>query len=773
MKNYVSIRAQVIHEKSSVSDSPSRSLSLAFGDDKHNHKSSKSISRDVTGEKKKSSKMASVISSKDKSLHSQQSSSNQGQSSLSSSSSTHHTQISSFHEKSVNSSGNIPLPPSSSSSQSVQDPFTDLFGTPIKTRPSPDSIHSKLKDNSGSGSGTSKSGLSSLKASSKKISTDIKSVSGSSTKSLEKEKDKEKKHKITPNGGIVSSKDIKIEKDAKPSKEKSLKKRDESPKIKKEKLNKPNFDGRPTTPNLSASSSSKKSTSLPNVTSVKKEPSDTSGNTKEGSSSKKRKRSLSPPSFLSGETGEKKDSGIITKSISKDGLSEKSHKEKSKKQKASTRDQVSSSATVGSNSNHKVKDVKKESSTSTTISLTNNENTGTTTLEIKSVKKEKTWDSEVKKSRSKEHKTDEVKSSRENVSKDSNKIQVRDKELLKEKEKEQPQPQPPEKKEKEKNKEKSSKNRDRDRDRDREKDREKDKDKEKEKSKDKDKEKLKDRSKDKDNSHDDSFSPKESTGPKFAKFSKDKYHGGTLVNNNHNLNANVNSLRDPSSSPASIVSGSLTPGGGAYLGAPSSVSSLNGPITTLMAEMDQESLPVSPLSSCDPPSPLTFGSKDKDSSSDDEHHHNATSNISNINHNKPHHLNSKRDGPPPPIRNLNSSEKNKNRELPQSISKKRKETPSNAKPIEPMDETDNQSSPKPTISRGPPNLTTFDFDYINQLKALHRKINDLRDRDILQRIVDIIEETGLFSMNNSAFDFDLMQLDRNTVRKIRQCLIST
>ncbi|XP_053208615.1 myb-like protein X isoform X3 [Panonychus citri] len=737
--------------------------------------------------------MASVIPSKDKSLHSQQSSlsSTQGQTTTLSS---HHSQISSYHEKSVNSS-TLPQP-SSSSSQSLQDPFTDLFGTPIKTRPSPDSLNFKSKDNGGNGSGTSKSSLSSHKSSTKKISPsdNIKSSSDLIIKSSEKEK------KLKPiNGTIISSKEIKTEKDAKPIKDKSFKKRDESPKVKKDKLSKSSFDGRPTTPNLSATSSNKKSSSLNNTTSIKKETIDNlnvggSGGIKD--SSKKRKRSLSPPSFPpSTDNTDKKETESLIKSSSKDGLSEKSHKEKSKKQKVSSRDQVSSSATTGSNSNHKVKDVKKELSTSTTISLTNNENTGTTTLEIKSVKKEKTWDSEMKKSRSKEHKSDEVKSSRENVSKDVNKVQVRDKEMLKEKEKEQP---VLEKKDKEKSKEKSSKNRDKDRDRDQ-----------------KDKEKEKKRNKEKDAIHDDLFSSKEPVISKYAKIPKEKYLGANLnVNSNNHLSGHVNSLRETSSSPASIVSGSLTPGGGAFIGAPSSVSSLNGPITTLMAEMDQESLPVSPLSSsCDPHSPLTFGSKDKITSSDDENsnppidhrstNHSRDSNGSknnsinnnnnnslNINkcssihgnNNKRKQDNTVRDEPPPPMRNIHSMERNKNiRENPSSGNnnsgnKKRKEIDSShhAKQMDPMDDPmENQVSPRQANNNSRSQPSSYDYDYISQLKILHRKINDLRDRDVLQRIVDIIEETGLFNMTNAAFDFDLMQLDRNTVRKIRQCLIST
>lgn len=355
---------------------------------------------------------------------------------------------------------------------------------------------------------------------------------------------------------------------------------------------------------------------------------------------------------------------------------------------------ISTNAIAGSNSNQKVKDIKKESSTSTTISLTNNNNTGTTTLEIKSVKKEKTWDSEIKKSRNKEHKSskeqsgkvDELKTSRENLSKAS---KVRDKE--------------------------------------------------KEKTKDRET----DRSREKVKGKSILESPKDSYSNKYLKVPKDKLHTPA-------------SIRDPSCSPASNISGSYTPGG---IHAPSSASSMNCNISGLMAEMEQESLPVSPLSSCDSSSPLTFGHPDhpkgKDDSSDSEKDAPCETY-------RPHGQMGYKTGSRPtlsryddPIVNYNSHQEVK---------------------TEPNDTTDHRrpymnsssSLPRREHLNGPDDH--YDPEYIEQLKVLYRKINELRDRDLLQKIVDIIEETGLFTVTNAAIDFDLMQLDRSTVKKIKLCL---
>lgn len=52
------------------------------------------------------------------------------------------------------------------------------------------------------------------------------------------------------------------------------------------------------------------------------------------------------------------------------------------------------------------------------------------------------------------------------------------------------------------------------------------------------------------------------------------------------------------------------------------------------------------------------------------------------------------------------------------------------------------------------------------LKRLHKQLNSLQDPQQLQEIVNIIEQTGLYNLTASTFDFDLCKLDDNTLTKL-------
>ncbi|XP_063043612.1 protein AF-9 [Engraulis encrasicolus] len=67
---------------------------------------------------------------------------------------------------------------------------------------------------------------------------------------------------------------------------------------------------------------------------------------------------------------------------------------------------------------------------------------------------------------------------------------------------------------------------------------------------------------------------------------------------------------------------------------------------------------------------------------------------------------------------------------------------------------------------------TMDCDkaYLDELVELHKRLMSLRERHILQQIVNLIEETGHFHITNTTFDFDLCSLDRPTVRKLQSYL---
>ncbi|EHB05491.1 Protein AF-9 [Heterocephalus glaber] len=63
-----------------------------------------------------------------------------------------------------------------------------------------------------------------------------------------------------------------------------------------------------------------------------------------------------------------------------------------------------------------------------------------------------------------------------------------------------------------------------------------------------------------------------------------------------------------------------------------------------------------------------------------------------------------------------------------------------------------------------------DKAYLDKLVELHGRLMMLRERHILQQIVNVIEETGHFHITNPTFDFDLCSLDKTTVRKLQSYL---
>ncbi|XP_049644012.1 protein ENL-like [Suncus etruscus] len=75
------------------------------------------------------------------------------------------------------------------------------------------------------------------------------------------------------------------------------------------------------------------------------------------------------------------------------------------------------------------------------------------------------------------------------------------------------------------------------------------------------------------------------------------------------------------------------------------------------------------------------------------------------------------------------------------------------------------SKPEKMLKKG-----TYDKAYTDELVELHRRLMALRERNVLQQIVNLIEETGHFNVTNTTFDFDLFSLDESTVRKLQSYL---
>ena len=63
--------------------------------------------------------------------------------------------------------------------------------------------------------------------------------------------------------------------------------------------------------------------------------------------------------------------------------------------------------------------------------------------------------------------------------------------------------------------------------------------------------------------------------------------------------------------------------------------------------------------------------------------------------------------------------------------------------------------------------------YPQDLIHMYKRINDLKDGDSLQKIVDIVESSGAFEITQTTFDFDLCVLDSVTLDSIKQFLDNT
>ncbi|XP_015586233.1 protein AF-9 [Cephus cinctus] len=77
----------------------------------------------------------------------------------------------------------------------------------------------------------------------------------------------------------------------------------------------------------------------------------------------------------------------------------------------------------------------------------------------------------------------------------------------------------------------------------------------------------------------------------------------------------------------------------------------------------------------------------------------------------------------------------------------------------------NNAIPESEMSEAP---LVFSEDYVSQLKDLQQKIMTLQDNQELQRVVQVIAETGQYEITKKTFDFDLCTLDRRTVQRLQQ-----
>ena len=58
------------------------------------------------------------------------------------------------------------------------------------------------------------------------------------------------------------------------------------------------------------------------------------------------------------------------------------------------------------------------------------------------------------------------------------------------------------------------------------------------------------------------------------------------------------------------------------------------------------------------------------------------------------------------------------------------------------------------------------------LLLLHRHLNSLQDKELLQKIVDLVEPTGKFTVNEKTFDFDLLQMDNSLLLELKSLMMN-
>lgn len=59
---------------------------------------------------------------------------------------------------------------------------------------------------------------------------------------------------------------------------------------------------------------------------------------------------------------------------------------------------------------------------------------------------------------------------------------------------------------------------------------------------------------------------------------------------------------------------------------------------------------------------------------------------------------------------------------------------------------------------------------MSMLREMQTKIMGLKDQSDLQRVVQLIADTGKFEVSSHTFDFDLCLLDRSTVMQLHSFL---
>jgi len=64
----------------------------------------------------------------------------------------------------------------------------------------------------------------------------------------------------------------------------------------------------------------------------------------------------------------------------------------------------------------------------------------------------------------------------------------------------------------------------------------------------------------------------------------------------------------------------------------------------------------------------------------------------------------------------------------------------------------------------------YDDSELDILVELQRRLASTTDGHVLRQVVEVIEASGRYQVEDATFDFDLCSLDRGTINKLRRCL---
>lgn len=79
-------------------------------------------------------------------------------------------------------------------------------------------------------------------------------------------------------------------------------------------------------------------------------------------------------------------------------------------------------------------------------------------------------------------------------------------------------------------------------------------------------------------------------------------------------------------------------------------------------------------------------------------------------------------------------------------------------------------APSSNPTTASPEVVTASGESVTVLMELQQRLATLADGQLLKRVVQIVEESGLYQLDDAMFDFDLCNLDRPTIEKLKVCL---